>query len=161
MILSVEYILITAYQSEAAKLDRYTYDTAYSHITVSERSDIKTLKNIRDLQIDNITHAGMFLEDNELVYDYTRYYHLHDVLFPESKNILMFGGAAYSYPKNFLETYVNKTLDVVEIDKDITQIAKKHFRLIDDPRLSIYHQDARVFLNTSEKKYDAILGDAF
>jgi spermidine synthase len=43
----------------------------------------------------------------------------------------------------------------------MTDIAKKHFRLEPNPRLSIYHQDARVFLNNTENTYDAILGDAF
>lgn len=160
-IIVIFYAFVINYTVQAEKLGRYSYDTAYSHISLSERNDTLKNKTVRDLRIDNITHAGMYLEDNDLVYDYTRYYHLHDVLLPTSKNIVLFGGAAYSYPKSFLDTYPDKMLDVVEIDNDITEIARKHFRLVDDPRLTIHHQDARVFLNTSEKKYDAILGDAF
>ncbi len=159
--IAIFYAFILNYKVQAERLGQYSYDTPYSHITISERRDPRNTKNVRDLQIDNITHAGMYLENNELVYDYTRYYHLHDILLPESKNIVLFGGAAYSYPKSFLDTYPEKTLDVVEIDADITQLARKHFRLPDDPRLTIHHQDARVFLNSSAQKYDAILGDAF
>ncbi len=139
----------------------YIYDTPYSHIQVSERLEKNTWRNIRDLKIDKVTHAGMYTDSTALVYDYTKYYHLFNILVPEAKNILMLGWAAYSFPKSFIQTYTDKHLDVVEIDSRITDIARKHFRLKDHSDLSIYHQDARVFLNTTWEKYDAILGDAF
>jgi spermidine synthase len=157
ILLGNNYIQVYA----AAQDNKYTYDTPYSHIQVSERRDVDTWRYIRDLTIDNVTHAWMYTDTNELVYDYTKHYHLFDVFLPDAKNILMLWWAAYSFPKSFLETYDDKNLDVVEIDSDITEIAKKHFRLKDHPRLSIYHQDARVFLNTTKNTYDAILWDAF
>jgi len=103
----------------------------------------------------------MYLDGNDLSSPYTRAYHLFDSFAPDAKNILMLWGAAYSFPKNFLETYPDKNIDVVEIDPVMTSIAKKYFYLTDDPRLTSIHQDARVYLNNSEKKYDAILWDAF
>ena len=135
----------------------YDFDTPYSHITISPRSN----EEILDLFVDNVTHAGMHLSSNELVYEYTKYYHLFDTLAPNAQDILMLWWAAYSFPKSFLEFYPNKNLDVVEIDEKMTELAKRFFRLTDDPRLTSYHQDARVYLNSTEKKYDAILGDAF
>lgn len=159
--LMFQYFLFEREQLLEKKSGTYTYDTPYSHITISEVTDTQNGKKVRNLQIDNITHAGMFLENNDLVYEYTKYYHLHDVLFPTSKKVLLLWGAAYSYPKNFLESYPDKTLDVVEIDEKISEIAQKHFRLEENPRLKIYHEDARVFLNRNQEKYDVILGDAF
>lgn len=116
---------------------------------------------MRNLKIDDVTHAGMYLDSPELLHNYTKYYHLFDVFLPEAKDIVMFGGAAYSFPKSFLASYKEKQLDVVEIDPGITEIAKNYFGLTEHSNLEIYHQDARVFLNTSQKKYDVILGDAF
>lgn len=139
----------------------YIYDSPYSHIQVSERVEKLNWRTVRDLYIDNVTHAWMYSDSNELVYEYTKHYHLFDVFLPEAKNMLMLWWAAYSFPKSFLETYDDKTLDVVEIDSDLTEIARKYFRLKDNPNLSIYHQDARVFLNNTDKTYDAILWDAF
>lgn len=52
-------------------------------------------------------------------------------------------------------------MDVVEIDPGITEVAKQYFFLKDDPRLKIFHEDARVYLNNSPTKYDVIFGDAF
>ena len=44
----------------------------------------------------------------------------------------------------------------------MTEIAKKYFRLQENPRLKTIHEDGRVFLNRAEaNKYDAVLMDAF
>ena len=73
----------------------------------------------------------------------------------------MLGGAAYSYPKDFLSQYSTARMDVVEIDPGVTQLARQYFGLRDDPRLRIYDEDGRIFLNNTEEKYDVIFGDAF
>ena len=134
-------------------------ESPYSHVTITDGTS--WWRSIRNLYIDNVNHSGMYLDGNDLSSPYTRAYHLFDSFAPDAKNILMLWGAAYSFPKNFLETYPDKNIDVVEIDPVMTSIAKKYFYLTDDPRLTSIHQDARVYLNNSEKKYDAILWDAF
>ena len=52
-------------------------------------------------------------------------------------------------------------MDVIEIDPEVTQLARKYFRLTDSPNISIHDEDARIFLNRTNKKYDVIYGDAF
>jgi spermidine synthase len=52
-------------------------------------------------------------------------------------------------------------MDVVEIDPEVTALARRFFALRDDPGLSIFHQDARTFLNAPGKQYDVIFGDTF
>ena len=55
-----------------------------------------------------------------------------------------------------------ETLDVVEIDPRTTAIAEKYFHLNrQDPRLRIFHEDARTYLNRSKDTYDIIYLDAF
>ena len=73
----------------------------------------------------------------------------------------MLGGGAYSYPKYFLSQNKNAEMDVVEIDPGLTELAKKFFNLQDSPRLDVFHQDGRVFLDKTNSKYDAIFIDAF
>ncbi len=84
-----------------------------------------------------------------------------DHFMPELENALMIGGGAYSYPKDFLANHENANLDVVEIDSELTELAKEYFGLEDDPRLTIFHEDGRIYLNSAEKQYDAIFQDAF
>ena len=74
----------------------------------------------------------------------------------------MIGGAGYSYPKEYLKTYPNAEMTVVEIDPQMTEIAKEYFRLEENPQLNIIHEDGRIFLNNADStKYDAVLMDAF
>jgi len=104
----------------------------------------------------------MFLDSNDLVLEYSRYYHLIRHFNPKIERTLIIGGAGYSFPKEYLRTDPDATLDVVEIDPQMTEIARRFFRLVDDPRLNIIHEDGRMFINRSESgKYDAILMDAF
>ncbi len=61
----------------------------------------------------------------------------------------------------FLNDFKRAELTVVEIDPGVTALAKQYFRLPDDPRLIIRHEDGRVWLNQNQEKYDAIFIDAF
>jgi spermidine synthase len=101
------------------------------------------------------------LESDELVSEYAKSYHLIRHFYPDFKSSLMLGGAGYSFPKSYLKTYPNAKIDVVEIDPKVTQLAKDYFKLKEDPRLSIFHNEGRTYLNHTEKTYDIILGDAF
>ncbi|MBT4916941.1 fused MFS/spermidine synthase [Candidatus Peregrinibacteria bacterium] len=139
-------------------------DSDYNRIWIYEDKDYYTNSPIRNLQINSNNSSSMFIEDekkNELVYPYTKFYRLAEHFAPNLETGLMIGGAAYSYPKDFLLNFPEATLDVVEIDPALTEIAKEHFELEENERLNIYHEDGRIFLNNSEKKYDVIFGDAF
>ena len=47
-----------------------------------------------------------------------------------------------------------------EIDVINDQTIYEYFNLTSDPRLTIFHDDARVFINQTQNKYDVIFGDA-
>ena len=88
----------------------------------------------------------------------------------EIKNTLMIGGAGYAYPKYYISHYEDKYMDVVEIDEKVTSFAKEYFFLDDlieeydlenNQRLNIITEDGRTYLNNLNKKYDAVLNDAF
>jgi spermidine synthase len=136
-------------------------DTGYNRIWIYDIKDPETDKTAKIMGINNEAHSLMFLDSDELANEYTKYYHLVKHFNPNFKTTLMFGGAGYSYPKDFLLKYPNASIDVVEIDPGITELAKKYFKLKENPNLAIYHQDGRVYLNETKKKYDAIFGDAF
>lgn len=137
-------------------------DSTYNRIWIYDHNDEKTGKEIRTFLINNGNSSAMFLNnDDELVFEYTKYYHLAKHFNPDFKTTLMIGGAGYSYPKDFLLKYPEATIDVAEIDPKVTELAKKYFNLRENPRLNIFHEDGRVYLNKTQKKYDVIFGDAF
>lgn len=143
--------------------DLHDIDTEYSRVQVFRTTDPKTGKPIEALATDPyFTQSAMFFDSDDHVFEYSRYYHLTRHFKPDLRDVLVIGGAGYSVPKDFLRRYEQVTIDVVEIDPQMTQIAEQYFKLKQDPRLRITHEDGRTFLRSSEPaKYDAILMDAF
>ncbi|MCK4553742.1 fused MFS/spermidine synthase [Candidatus Parcubacteria bacterium] len=146
-----------------AKQGLIDVDTQYSRVWIYKSINQKTQRPILNLTTDPLgRQSGMFLDtDDDLVFEYTKYYRLAKHFKPDLKYSLMIGGAAYSYPKDYLKKYPDAKIDVVEIDSKLTELAKQYFNLPDDPRLTIYHEDGRTFLNRTKNKYDVIFMDAF
>lgn len=136
-------------------------DTTYNRVWIYDGIDKKTDRDTRSMLINNENSSATYLDNNDLVFEYTKFYDLAKYYNPDFKKTLMIGGAGYSYPKYFLEKYPDATIDVVEIDPELTNIAKEYFNLDDNERLAHYHEDGRVFLNKNTEKYDVIFGDAF
>lgn len=147
----------------ASAQDYHEIDTEYNSVRIITTTDEKTGRKIRNLTIDPyFIQSRMYLDSDELVSEYAKYYRLIEHFKPGFQNTLMIGGAGYSFPKEYLKTYPNAEMQVVEIDPQMTGIAEKYFRLEQNPRLKITHEDGRIFLNNAESgKYDAVLMDAF
>lgn len=135
-------------------------DSQYSRIWVKQ---IQTEKvTYRTLQVDRGLESYIDTETGEMGAKYLRYYDLFECFNKDAKSTLLIGGAAYTYPIHYLQKYNDKTIDVVEIDDKMPQIAVEQFGLnINDRRLKTYNQDGRSYLNYSKNKYDTILMDAF
>jgi spermidine synthase len=138
-------------------------DTEYSRVQIFQTTEPKSGRAVQAMAIDPyFVQSAVFLDSDELVFDYNKYYHLVRQLKPDFQRTLMIGGAGYTFPRNYLQTYPSATIDVVEIDPQMTAIAREYFRLKDDPRLNIIHADGRTFLNQApDASYDAVLMDAF
>ncbi len=138
-------------------------DTEYSRVRVFRTTDPTTGRQIEAMTFDpHSTQSAMYTDTDELVFEYTRFYHLIGAIKPDFRRALMIGGAGYSFPKAYLASYPHGTLDVAEIDPALTAIARRRFRLQDDERLRIFHEDGRVFLNRSSSGiYDTVMMDAF
>ena len=135
-------------------------DSEYSRIWVT---NINVGENTyKTLQVDTGVESYINQETGEMGATYLYYYDLFEYYNKEANNALMIGGAAYTYPMHYLKKYENKTIDVVEIDETMTQIAEEEFRLDNNnPNLGLITQDGRSYLNYNEKKYDTVFIDAF
>ena len=119
-------------------------------------------KTLRMMQInDELSSIKLLGNSNQLAAPYLHYYRLCAHFYPEIKKGLMLGGAGYSYPRDFFLAFPDALMDVVEIDPGVTNLAKKYFDLKEDPRLTIYHEDARTYLNRNQKIYNVIFSDVF
>ncbi|MDR2161430.1 MAG: fused MFS/spermidine synthase [Desulfovibrio sp.] len=150
-----------------------TIETPYSTIRILTRP--YQLRTARLLLTDpGSCQSGCYLDRPEdLIFDYTRFYALGPYLFPDASRLLMLGGGGYSLPKWLLAgksglRSASFSLDVVELDPGMTRAAQRYFFLPrDDPRLHIFHEDARRFLNRSAQAeasagtYQIIFADVF
>ena len=135
-------------------------DSEYSRIWVT---NLNVGENTyKTLQVDTGLESYMNQETGEMGARYLYYYDLFEYYNKEAKDALMIGGAAYTYPMHYLKKYADKTIDVVEIDETMTQIAQEEFGLDkNNPNLGLITQDGRSYLNYNQKKYDTIFIDAF
>ncbi len=135
-------------------------DSEYSRIWVT---NLNVGENTyKTLQVDTGLESYINQETGEMGATYLYYYDLFEYYNKEAKDALMIGGAAYTYPMHYLKKYENKTIDVVEIDETMTQIAEEEFGLDkNNPNLGLITQDGRSYLNYNEKKYDTVFIDAF
>jgi len=137
-------------------------DTKYNRVLIFDSVDPKSNRPIKAMIFDpKATQSAMFLDSDELVFEYSKFYRLAEHFKENIGRSLVIGGAAYSYPKEYLKKYPAAYIDVVEIDPALTDLARKYFRLRDNPKLNIYHEDGRVFIDTTKNRYDAIFMDAF
>ena len=145
------------------KADVHDIDTEYSRIRVFTTTDKRTGRPIRAIATDPFAiQSARFLDSDETVFEYNRYYHLVRYFNPDFRRVLVIGGAGYSVPKDLLTKYPQVEIDVVEIDPQMTVIARQYFGLQNDRRMSVIHEDGRTFINHApDGHYDAVMIDAF
>jgi spermidine synthase len=142
-------------------------DTQYNSIRIMDMNAFGSGRKVRILQTDPMGAQSLMYIDSpsELYSDYTKFYDLAFHYKPDVSKVLMLGGGGYCVPKHITATRPGVSVDIVELDPGITDIARQYFSLTDRPGQTIYHEDARLFLNReaelSKGKYDAIFEDVF
>ncbi len=123
-------------------------------------------ENVRVLILDRLVHSYSSLEDpRRLVYSYERTYAeltSYQAVRRPDLSVLFIGGGGYTFPRYMEAVYPKSSLDVIEIDPGVTQIAHDLLGLARDTRIISYNEDARMFLARQPvRQYDLIMGDAF
>ena len=143
-------------------------DSQYSRIIVAQMRQPGSEKSIQALFTGRLFYqaggyqSAIYLEDpSVLAAKYLQFFLLAEYFTPKIERALLMGGGAYVFPRYFLTKNPSSSIDIVELDPKITQIAKDNFFLKEDPRIRIYPQDGRTYLNKNTKKYDAVYLDAF
>ncbi len=117
----------------------------------------------RFLMANNQVHSSICVSCENFLDNSYKIYEKAFCVKPDINNVLIVGGGGYSMATDILRSKDISSLDVVEIDPMMTALAQQYFELDNnDPRLSIYHEDGRVFLNQEAgKKYDLIIMDVY
>ena len=123
--------------------------------------DTMLANSSRLLFLDDSIHSIESVGSDELVAPYT---HLNsEIVQVASKNptrIAIIGGGSYSLPKNLKSAYPSASVEVIEIDKQVTTTAEKFFSL-DSSKIKTTTEDARLFFAKNKNSYDVIINDAY
>lgn len=135
----------------------FQHDSFYHHIVVSESADT------RSLRFDNWTQSAISLADPmQSRAAYTDYFHLGAALAGEPHDVLFIGLGGGTIVRQFLRDYPKARVDVAEIDADVPAVAQRFFYFPPaDPRVRVFIEDGRRYLERSDRMYDLIVIDAF
>lgn len=138
-------------------------DTAYGRLLVYQGIAPESGRPIRLMTTGpSRCQSAVYLDaPDELALPYTRFFALALTMVEQPRRVLVLGGGGYSFPRHVLSAFPQAAVTVVELDPGVTAIARKHFGLADDPRLTIAHEDARAFVNRDSGPYDLIYLDVF
>jgi spermidine synthase len=145
-------------QQAAQALDAvYAKDSQYHRILVTEDGAN------RYLRFDNSYQSGMKIDDPyTTVFGYEDAMHVGLAYRPSTKRVLVVGLGGGSIPKRIWRDFPGITVDTVEIDKEVVNVARRFFALPDDPRLRTHVDDGRQWLlKNDEERFDIIFIDAF
>lgn len=137
----------------------YSRDGVYERISITDST--YNGRPARFLSQDTSNSAAIYLDSDELVYDYSTYYALHSMFAPKVDRALVIGGGAYSIPKALLADLPEAEVDVSEIEPSLVPLSKKYFGLQEDPRLTHYIEDGRRMLHDTKHHYDVIFSDVY
>ena len=128
---------------------------------------------VRLLTVGGTVQSASYMDQNryELPFEYFRAFaRATREAGLRAQRVLVLGGGGYAYPKYLIAHDANVTVDVVEIDPEITALAhrwfyldslKREFKTQITGRLTNICADAVSYLQYSDAIYDVIINDAF
>jgi spermidine synthase len=134
----------------------FRQDTQYHRITVTEAD------GVRNLRFDASHQSAIELSDGlTSSIRYPDYMQLPMAIQPDPKRVLVIGLGGGAVTKRYWHDYPGVLVDSVEIDPVVVDVAKRYFGLPEDPRLRVFAQDGRRFVQTATEKYDIVVIDAY
>jgi predicted membrane-bound spermidine synthase len=133
-------------------------ETTYQYARVVEESDGDRKLELNEGQaVHSMYRPGSYLTDD--VWD--EYLVLpFAVLQRPPERIAILGNAAGTTARAYGHYFPETAVDGVEIDAELTDIGRRWFDMR-NPRLDVFHEDARPFLRRIDRRYDVIMVDAY
>lgn len=99
-------------------------------------------------------------QPNELLFWYAQFA-AQRIQEESPENILVLGGGVFTLPSYLAKAHPDSQVDAVEIDPKLESIAKQYFDYEPQPNLKLVFQDARTYVNQTDKKYDVVIVDVY
>lgn len=92
---------------------------------------------------------------------YSDSFHIARLMRPSLRRVLIIGLGGGTTAKQFSHYYPDTTVDAVEVDPLVVDIAQRFFHVKPGPRLRLHVGDGRMYLKRSTEKWDLIVVDAY
>ncbi len=136
----------------------YEGESIYNYLQVKETDDSVILSTNVLFGVQSIMKKGDSLTG--MYYDYALAAPvMAGVEEKENADILVLGMGTWTYAKQCMDYFENISVEGVEIDQKITDLAGEYFALPDTIEVTTY--DGRAYLQAVDKKYDVIMVDAY
>jgi spermidine synthase len=135
-------------------------ETAYNDIFVSKEQSVLTMAfqwkgwRFHESEVN-------LADPDDLPMLYARAMSIATIFPQDVKRVLILGLGAGSIPLYLGRFLPDATIDTVELDPGVIDVAKKYFGLRETNRFHLIESDGRVFLNRHSEPYDLIIADAF
>src|SRR5450759_3529900 len=116
-------------------------ESRHHRITVDENDGVTSLRFNGCLQSSMRGAEGL-----DTVQAYLDLLHLSFVLTPDARRVLVIGLGGGVLPKRIWHDYPDVQVDVVELDPQIVEVARRYFDLPQDERLRVTVADGREYV---------------
>ncbi|HYC44408.1 MAG TPA: fused MFS/spermidine synthase [Burkholderiales bacterium] len=154
-------VWLLAFCTAALAAERVLYDkpSKYNNIIVTEDSEgFRVLRFERGGARQSITKPG---QPEYLGFAYTKVAFAGLALVENPRRMLVVGVGGGTMPMFLRKHYPDATIDAVDIDPDVVQVARDYFGFREDARLKAHVGDGRAFVEGTREPYDVVFLDAF
>ena len=137
----------------------YEKQSEYNNIIVTEDADgYRVLRFEKGGARQSIGKPG---HPEYLGFAYTKVAFAGLALAPEPSRMLVVGVGGGTMPRFLRRYYPNASIDAVDIDPEVVNVAREYFGYRDDERMRAHVGDGRQFVERTREPYDIIFLDAF
>jgi spermidine synthase len=134
----------------------YSHDSAFHHISVTD------VGFVRMLRFEHNRQSSMYLDSPfDTDFEYPGYFHIALAIRPGATRTLVIGLGGGTVAKRMWRDYPEMTVDAVELDPEVVEVARRFFELPEDERLRVFVEDGRRFVESARDLYDIVIIDAF
>jgi spermidine synthase len=137
----------------------YDKPSAYSHIVVTEEANgTRTLQFERSGARQSVARPA---DPGYVELSYARAALIGLAVTRDPRRVLVVGLGGATIPRFIHKYYPDATIDAVDIDPDVVQVAKQFFGFREDSRMHAHVADGRRFIEQAQAPYDLIFLDAY
>jgi spermidine synthase len=157
--LLVSWVCVSGFVVAAQPTLLYEKRSPYSTIVVTEDQEgLRTLSFERGGARQSVVKVG---DPDHIELPYARAMLVSLAVVRDPARVLVVGLGGGTLPSFLRRHYPEATIDAVDIDPDVIEVAKSHFGFREDARMRAHVRDGRQFIEEVVEPYDLIFLDAF